>query len=370
MLLRALFLLVLAAAPAAAEDRPAGVVVDAVAERELRETAPILGRIVAATRAVVAARTPGIVAEASARVGQRVRAGAPLARIDTERLVIERSLNEAALQQARGDYEATRADVDLARQALDRISGLRESSAFSIGAFQDRQAELARATSRLGAAAARVESAEAALASMDYDLKHAVTRAPFDGVVLERTAQPGAYLSLGAPVATLLDVDSLEIEADAPTEIISALSPGLEVEALLGETVARATLRAVVPEEAVSTRTRPVRFVIDGAEGQLAQGQSVTLMVPTAEPRSALTVSKDALTQGPRGWTVFVAEDGVAQPRSVEIGLPVGDRYEVISGVAAGDWVVVRGNERLRPGQPVEARTLDGELAGPAPSQG
>lgn len=357
----------LTAAPAAAQQPPASVVVDPVETRVFAETTPIIGRLVAATRSVVAARTPGVVAAVSVDVGERVAAGEPLARIDDTRAVIDRSVAAAAVEQARADLSAAAADVDLAEQALERISRLRGSGAFSQGAYEDRLAERTRAESRRGAAAARVASAEAALAQAEYDLTHAVIRAPFDGVVIDRAAQPGAYLSVGAAVATLLDVDDLEIEADVPTEIVAGLAFGAGVDGVLGVDIPfEATVRAVIPEEAVTTRTRPVRFTVDlnGVVGALAAGQSVTLRLPTAEARPALTVSKDAVSQTPRGWSVFVAADGRAEPRIVDLGRPVGDRFEVIGGLAEGDLVVVRGNERLRPGQPIAARYADGAPAG------
>ncbi|TVQ53710.1 MAG: efflux RND transporter periplasmic adaptor subunit [Rhodobacteraceae bacterium] len=356
-----------AAAQVSAQEPQAAVVVDPVEMRVFAETTPILGRLVAATRSVVAARTPGVVATVAVEVGDRVRAGDELARIDATRAAIDQRVAVAAVEQARADLDAAAADLDLADQALERVSRLRGSGAFSQGAFDDRLAERTRAESRRGAALARLTSAEAALAQAEYDLTHAVTRAPFDGVVIDRTAQPGAYLSVGAAVATLLDVDDYEIEADIPTEIVAGLAIGAEVEAVFGaETTAPATVRAVIPEEAVTTRTRPVRFdvTLNGALGALAAGQSVTLRMPTAEARPALTVSKDAVSQTPRGWTVFVAVDGKAEPRIVEIGQPVGDRLEVLGGLAEGDLVVVRGNERLRPGQSIAARFANGEPAG------
>ncbi|SDZ74413.1 efflux RND transporter periplasmic adaptor subunit [Rubrimonas cliftonensis] len=347
-----------------AQDRPAGVVVDAVDVRMLEETAPVLGRLVAATRSVVAARTAGVVAAAPVRVGDRVRRGDLLARIDTERLEIAERVAGAALAQAEASREAAQADVALAAQALERISGLRGSSAFSSGAFEDRRTELARARSRVGAAAAAAERARADVAQAEYDLAYAATRAPFDGVVIERSAQPGAYLQTGAPVATLLDLSDLEIEADIPAEYVSALSEGMTVEAVVGAShVVRAALRAIVPEEAVSTRTRPARFTLESGalNGATAAGQSIALSIPTAPARAALTVAKDALVQSSRGWTVFVAVDGAAEARDVRIGAPVGQRMEVLDGLSEGEWVVVRGNERLRPGQPIDPATADGD---------
>jgi len=75
--------------------------------------------------------------------------------------------------------------------------------------------------------------------------------------------------------------------------------------------------------------------------------------VPVSAPRDVLSVPKDALVQGRGGWTVFVAADGKAQPRNVQIGVALGNRYEVTQGLSEGDLVVVRGNERLRPGQDI-----------------
>jgi RND family efflux transporter MFP subunit len=352
---------------AAAQPRAAGVVVDPVVEREVAETAPILGRLVAATRSIVAARIPGIVARVAVETGDRVEAGQVLAELDTERLELDYDIAQASYEQALADLEAAEADVALAEQALDRIAKLRGSGAFSQGAFDDRSSEVARARSRAGAFRAALSRAEAEIAVADYELENAAIRAPFAGAVIERTAQPGAYLPVGAAVATLLDIGDLEIEADVPTEYVDGLAPGMVVAAVIGRrALLDATVRATIPEEAVTTRTRPVRFTVDlnGETGALAAGQSVTLRVPTAEARQALTVSKDAVTQSPGGWLVYVAAEGRAQPRVIQIGASAGDRLEVLSGLAAGDYVVVRGNERLRPGQPIEARLPDGTQIG------
>ena len=114
-------------------------------------------------------------------------------------------------------------------------------------------------------------------------------------------------------------------------------------------------LRVLLPVEDTATRTRPVRFV----SAQLAEmdalaiGQSITVNIPVSQPREVLSVPKDALVQAQGGWTIFVAADGKAQPRPVEIGVALGDRFEVLDGLAEGDVVVTRGNERLRPGQDI-----------------
>jgi hypothetical protein len=91
----------------------------------------------------------------------------------------------------------------------------------------------------------------------------------------------------------------------------------------------------------------------------VAVGQSLTVNVPIGAARDVLSVPKDALVQARGGWTVYVAADGKAEPRTVSIGVPLGDRYEVLNGLAAGELVVVRGNERLRPGQDIAPSVVE-----------
>jgi hypothetical protein len=85
----------------------------------------------------------------------------------------------------------------------------------------------------------------------------------------------------------------------------------------------------------------------------LAVNESVLLQVPAGPYREVVTVHKDALITRQGQTFVYIAADGKANIRPVEIGTAVGGRFEIISGVASGELAVIRGNERLRPGQDV-----------------
>ena len=194
------------------------------------------------------------------------------------------------------------------------------------------------------------------MAEARYQLERSEIKAPFAGVVIEVNTIPGAYIQAGSPVVRLLDLASFEIEASVPSRLMTSLAPSQKMEASL-ETgdILTLELRAILPIENTSTRTRAVRFAANGLGAVLnvAVGQSVTVRIPIGAPREVLSVPKDALVQSARGWTVFVAAEGKAQPRPVEIGLALGNQYEVLNGLVPGDQVVVRGNERLRPGQDI-----------------
>jgi len=355
-------------APLLAQGGPAGVVTERVEIRTLSETLPVFGQIVASRDSAVAARVAGIVETVNVLVGARVRQGDLLAELDTELTQIEFDQATAAEAEAEAGIAVAEARLARARDALSRTAGLRETAAFSTARFEDLTAELAEAQGQLAQAQARLAIADAALARASYTLSRAVITAPFDAVVLSVAADPGQFISVGAEVARLLDIGALEVEAQVPAQFVPAIPPGVAVQGQTEQGVAlELAVRAVLPTESTATRTRPVRLTVDlGAlNGDVALGQSITLQMPIAPPRDALSVPKDALVQGAQGWTVFVNADGVAQPRPVSIGVAMGPRFEVLAGLAEGDEVVVRGNERLRPGQPIRAQGA--APAGPAP---
>jgi len=342
----------------AQQGQAAGVGVAVVEAVSFGETAPVIGRIVAPTRSIVAARVAGVVDETIAQVGDHVTAGALLARLDDTLLTIEQTAARARVDEAEAGLAVSRANLDLAVQGKERVERLQGSAAFSRGRFEDLVKEVEVARSAVVRAEAAVSTAKVDLARAAYNLNHTQIRAPFDGVVLDRAAQPGAYIAIGQPVATLLDDTNLEVEADVPAELIAGLVVGAPVDIDIADGIGRVAsrVRAIVPDELATTRTRPVRFSLDFAydPGRLASGQSVTVHIPAGVAREVVAVPKDALVQSPRGWIVYVAIEGAAQPRPVQIGAAVDDRFEVLDGLAPGEIVVTRGNERLRPGQAIQ----------------
>lgn len=341
-----------------AQGRPAAVEVDAVRESRISDTRPVIGRLVASVRSQIASRIAGVVSTVTIRVGDRVRQGQVLIHIDTTLAEIEKRSAMAARRVAEAGIAVAEAKLKLAQQTFERQSQLQGSTAFSRGRFEDLRQAMVQARSELAQAKAAVGNTAAQIARADYTLRHATIAAPFEGVVIARAAQPGQYVQLGSTVATLLDTSNLEIDADVPTTLVGGLTTGQKVEAHFDEGPAMvATVRAVVPVDNVSTRTRSVRFSVDlskVAPELVATGKTLTLAVPASAPRKVLTVSKDALVQAGTGWMVFVATGNKAQPRPIGIGQSVAERVEVTSGLKAGELVVVRGNERLRPGQPLK----------------
>lgn len=350
----------LTAGPAMAQGRAASVGVETVEIKQIAETVPLFAEVVTSREGTIASRISGTVDRVNVLEGMIVEAGDVIAHLDTELLEILARQAEARMAEAEAGITIAESQLNRAKNALARIEGLRDTASFSSSRFDDAQSDFFQAEGELAEAQARVKTAEATLAETRYQLARAEVIAPFAGVVLDVSTNPGEFIASGAPVVTLLDIESIEIEASVPSKYISVLSPGLEVEGSTETgTPMTLTLRVLLPVENTSTRTRPVRFTSPQLADieALAIGQSITVNIPVSEPRDVLSVPKDALVQARGGWSVFVAQDGKAEARPISIGVALGDRFEVLDGLEEGEVVVTRGNERLRPGQDIAPMT-------------
>ncbi len=363
MTLRALILAIaiavafVASSAAQQGDQPALVGVDAVRLEPLAQTVPLLGRLIPRRSGVVAARTQGPVAMFAVEVGDHVETGQVIATLNAERTRLDAELRQAEVAQARAAKRTAQAQAALLRQELTRINDLRKSAAFSQARYDDKKREYETALSSVAEAEASIARSRAALARAQVDIRDSEIRAPYSGVITERHTELGAWVMTGAAVVTLLDNLTLEIEVDVPSNRVGGLEPGTRVGFDLGaRRDIAATVRAVVPNENPLTRTRAVRLTprFESAEDvALAANQSVTLYVPVGSRREVVTVHKDAVLTKKGKRMVFKVIDGAARPQPIDVGLAVGNRFVVESGLEVGDMVVVRGNERLRPGQAV-----------------
>ena len=345
----------------AAQGRATAVSVATVEARTLAETVPVFAEVATSRDGAVASRVAGNVQEVHVLAGARVAKGDLLVELNRDLLSIRAAQSEAELAEADARISTARVRVDRTNKILARVEALRGSSSFSEGRFDDAQSDMLEARSQLAEAQARKKSSEARVAETRYQLERSIITAPFAGVVIEVNTIPGAFIQAGSPVVRLLDTDVLEVIAGIPARYVTFLEPGQQMQAST-ETGVELTLqlRAILPIENPSIRTRDARFDALGLAdiANVAVGQSLSVQVPVGAARDVISVPKDALVQARGGWTVFVAMDGKAQPRVVTLGVALGNRYEVLSGLQTGDLVVVRGNERLRPGQDIVATPM------------
>jgi RND family efflux transporter MFP subunit len=336
-----------AAAPAAEEGEgrpapaqpPANVVVARAQAGRVAPTNWFVGTVRFPEVAAVAAEVEGRVDTVLVDEGDSVKAGDVLAGLDT--VLLGRDL---AAAQAGRDKAA--ASLELARLDEKRMAALLKDRAVS-PSENDRAYFAARELE----AAVRQLSAEAD--RLAERVARAAVRAPFAGVVLERSVDRGEWLGAGATVAVLARADAVEVHLAAPEKAYAFATPGTEVEVAVAGRTLRGKISARVPGGDAATRTFPVKVRLADPAG-LAAGMEARVALPAAEPVDAVLVPRDALVMAQGQTLVFVAENGAAKAVPVTVAAYLGMTAGVNGpGLAPGAQVVVKGQERLRPGQPV-----------------
>jgi membrane fusion protein, multidrug efflux system len=332
-------LLVLGACSSAPAEQGGGgasaalVRIETATDGPLSDQWTVPGEVRALDAAELAAGAAGPVARVTVREGDRVEAGQDL-------LVVDPAPARARLSASRAAAAETEAALERARRELSRVERI-EGAVLS-----DSERDTARAD--VATLAARRDSLRAQAREAAVTLERHTVQAPFAGVIQSRYVDPGDWVTPGQRVLDLVSVDRVDVRVDVAQALARQVRPDDPV--TLGPVTG--TVAAVVPALDPSTRTATVRAIPD-QQGVLVPGSSVSVTFPVQrqDPEGAV-VPRDALILGPVDTKVARVAEGHAEIVTVDVLATAGDRV-LVTGVAPGDPVVVRGNERLRPGQPV-----------------
>ena len=355
LVLCALYLAV-AQIPAFAQDYSAPVEVDEVRTESILETAAVFGELVSRQSGYIQVAINGPVGSLKVRVGDRVNKDDLIATVDATALELQKNAVLTRITMSEWATRRRMTELDLSAQKEERFRELRHSAGSTEAQLEDAELALKIAQHAVGESKAATEQIYSELAISEHNLSLTNITAPYGGVIVERLVELGQYLRVGDRVVRIVGDHDLEIEAYIPYRYIDALNVGDIITAEFDNgTTFSATLRAFIPEEHVSTRTRAVRFEFDRStiNDVLAVKQNVIINIPVSSQKDALTVHKDSIMTNPEGHSVFVVNGDSVMAQPVNIGQATGGRYEVLSGLESGDIVVVRGNERLVPGQKV-----------------
>jgi RND family efflux transporter MFP subunit len=302
------------------------------------------GVVRARERAMLSFTVPGRLIARPVRVGDRVRAGTLLARID------RRGYDHGARA---ADASARQAATLLAQQQRDheRLAQLGEAKAVS-------REQLDRIRSAVEAAQASHEAAAVQRAEAERALRETELRAPFDGVVVSVHLEPGEFAGAGQPVLVLSGAGGLEVEVEVPGRVAERIVHGsaarirfpLDAEGEYSAEVASVGASAGGPG-----RLFPVLFTFDAAAVPgVRPGSAAEITFETRAPKE-LTVPAGAVV-APSGVdaAVFRVRDGRAERVPVTLGVLHGERVAVRGELAAGDAIVVAGYTGLVPNEAVE----------------
>ena len=395
---------------AASVPAPVTVRTALVGQSSVTPKVTLIGTVTAIRRSTVGSPVDGRVTQININEGDHVgmhvdggqQRGDIIAQLDTETVSIEIAAAQAELTrlqhelaelnagsrpeeiaQAKAHAEAAKDSSEYAESRFLRTQNLDKANVISVeqldaaksAAFAARQELIAANAAHAMAAAgprqevvaqsiAKVEHQKQEIVRLQTQLRHHTIRTPFAGDVVKKLTEVGQWLTRGAPLAEIIDVDPIDVVVHVPESLVTQIRTGdkvrLEFDALPdGANFFEGTIHGIVASADQQARTFPVRIRLnnpsDKGDFLLRDGMNARATV-SGSPHSAILVPKDALILGGPKPVVMVAQPQneqlpVAVRIEVEAGASSEDMIEITGDLQSGQRVIVDGNERVRPGQ-------------------
>lgn len=314
------------------------VEVRTVSRRSISSFLETNGTLEAENEVDIVARVAGPILELATEEGRTVKKGQLLAKIDP--------------RETKAQVEVARVALAEATRAHERAKQARESEIISIEVYDQ--------------ALAKMESAQAQLDNAQINLDYTDVTAPFNGIIIERVIKLADNVTPNQKLFRISDFDPLLCPIQVPEKELSRLKIGqparIAVEAWPEDPFPARVLR-ISPVVDATTGTIKVTLEVS-ARGKLRPGMFASVYLEMDTHTNALVIPKTALSFESFGDTVYVAKEGVAERRDLEVGFEEEDFVEVLQGLNDGERVIVVGQDGLSDGTPVQI------LAGPGAGEG
>ena len=355
-LIRILFIILLFLKISLLKPQQTIVEVDKIVETNLNQTIPIIGTITSKKNSNLMAPVSGIVGNIMYDEGDFISKGKLITKIDYERYkwIYEKAKASVKINESQYNNAITETKINLSD--LNRMKAIKNSSAFNESKFERLSNFHEINKSKEVIALAKLETAKYNMNLALLDFKNSQVKAPYDGILDEKIIEENEVVTVGAKMFNFVSKADLEVLAEIPTLRATNLSIGNKVLALTVDNFeVMGTIRAIGATENSKTRTVKVYLSFSKSDKlrTLFAGENITLKIPIGEGKKALTIHKDAILKREGISLAYIVKDNKVQIRPLKLGEAVNNRFIVYSGVSLNELSVIKGNERLRPGQEV-----------------
>jgi RND family efflux transporter MFP subunit len=331
------------------------------------------GYVTARRRATVSSKVTGKVLEVFIEEGKAVKKGQVLARLDDSQIRAALAVAEAQLGAAQRGADEDEARLKQAELTLDRRSRLMKDKVVGKAEVDEAQSDVDSLKARIAVAHQQVQVSEAQVHARQTDLTDMVVRAPFDGIAISKDAQPGEMISpvsagggfTRTGICTIVDMSSLEIEVDVSETYINRVHPAQRVEAVLdayADWRIPAHVITTIPSADRQKATVKVRIGFDQLDPRILPDMGVKVsLLRDAEPAGSaaaaaprMAVPKAAVRSADGRTVVFVTNGDRVERRAVSVGDENNGQVDVLSGLRAGERVVLDAPATMKDGDKIK----------------
>jgi RND family efflux transporter MFP subunit len=338
------------------QHQATAIAVVPVTRQDLATTLDLTGSLAAEHEVGIAPRTSGRLISVQVNLGDPVRQGQVLARLDDGDLQARLSQAHAALASAQATLRQRQIDqANLSRQAA-RDEDLLHHDFIARQDYETSRAKADSAAAMVSLSRADIARQRAVVGEAQAALAQAVLVAPMAGTVSARHLDAGAMATPGSPVVSLVAPGALKVVIAVPETVLPKLkrhdTATVRVDAWPDQTFT-AAIRRVAPIVSAETRTGQVELKVTDPGGKLRPGMFARVALPLERRRAVPVVPLAAVVSRDGAAGVFVTAAGKARFVPVTTGLTAGDRTELRTGPAPGTPVVTLGNNLLKDGDAI-----------------
>lgn len=360
-----------ASASASGSAPPPTVDVVKVVSQTLKTTIHLPSELVPFETVAVYPKVTGYVKWIKVDRGSRVKAGELIAQLEAPELVSQRAEAQAKLQSAQSQLTAAQAKLAADQSTYEKL----KAAAVTPGVVAKNDLIVAEKAAQADAAQEKaaednVSAAKQSLQSITEIERYLQVLAPFDGVVTERNVHPGALVGpaggpgASVPMVSVETVAQLRLVVPLPENYVAGIPKGTRVNftvpAFPGQTFT-GTIARISHNVDEKTRTMPVELDVMNPTGRLAPGTFTDVVWPVERPQPTLFVPPSAVASTLERIFVVRIANGVAEWVDVKTGLTTGNLTEVFGDLQAGDTVLDRGTDEIRPGSRLTAHLVSTE---------
>lgn len=306
-----------------------------------------IGSLYFSERSFLASEISGVIEEIFVNEGDKIQKNQALARLNSDLLNTEITIKKALLQQAQALLKKSTKD-------FKRYEELYKSNSIAYKEYEDALFDLQAQEGNTNAIASELQL-------LQTQLQKKTIKAPYDGVVLEKTLKIGEWVSTGANVFKIAKLTPLEATIEVPFTILRSLKIGDTIETSIAGKNYPSKIIAIIPLGDSKTRTFPIKLSIEDKKGDLIEGLEVKANLHIQREKESLLVPRDSIIPIQNGYAIFIIKDNKAKQVMVNIKGYEGFNASIEplnTTLSTEDRVITQGNERLRDGESIKEQAL------------
>lgn len=298
-----------------------------------------IGSLYFSERSFLASEISGVIEEIFVNEGDKVQKNQALARLNSDLLNKEIATKKALLQQAQALLKKSTKD-------FSRYEELYKSNSIAYKEYEDALFELQAQEANTNAIASQLQL-------LKTQLQKKIIKAPYNGVVLEKSLKIGEWVSTGANVFKIAKLSPLEATIEVPFSILRSLKIGDDIETSIAGKNYPSKIIAIIPLGDSKTRTFPIKLSIEDTKGELIEGLEVRANLHIQGEKESLLIPRDSIIPTQDGYAIFIIKNNKAKQVMVNIKGYEGFNASIEpldATLSTEDRVITQGNERLRDG--------------------